>query len=260
MSDEEPANLIPEIQKLANEIVEMSKKSSTKPAEFDGLVSDYYTILKGVASKLEIQVNGSEDTITSIQSLTDQIVDKLKSGENLKLSNDNLTKLLDFFKKYQATISGDNIDDGSNVENEMPEKANEDAASNDNTIKLMVDMNSNNDRIAIGFISEKEPIGTKIFGESFVKNNDYNGYNPHWFLEIPDSKNDEMISFLQKAVTENKDTKSVTIDGIEYEIVDMEYLKKENKGGMRRRTRKNKRRITKRKPTKLKDKRKTKKR
>ena len=254
MSDEEPANLIPEIQKLANEIVEMSKKSSTKPAKFDELVKKYYKILEGVTSELKVvvDINNNPEDVASIKKITDQIVVKLKSDGNFKISKDNLTNLLGFFKAYHAII-GNDIDD---VVNEMPEKAN-DAAPNENLIKLMVDTNDINNRIAMGFISEKEPIDTKIFGKSFVYNDNFSDYKPHWFIEIPDSKNDEMISFLQKAVTENKDAKSVTINGIEYEIVDMEYLKKENTGGMRRRTRKNKRRITKRKVNK--NKRKTKK-
>ena len=197
MSDNESANLISEIQKLAGAIVEMSKKSSTKPETFNDHVKEYYGILKGVASKLEIQVNGSEDTITSIQTLTDQIVVKLNSGENLKLSNENLTNLLGFFKAYHAII-GDNIDEVSYVENEISEKVNENVTPNENPIKLMVDTNDSNNRIAMGFISETNPNDTQIFGESFVYNENYSGYKPHWFLTIPDSKNENMKSFFKK--------------------------------------------------------------
>lgn len=68
-----------------------------------------------------------------------------------------------------------------------------------------------------------------------------------------------MISFFQKALTENKNANSVTIGDIEYEIVGMEYLKNTGAKGGRRRTRKNKRRITKRKLNKNKNKGKTKK-
>lgn len=263
MSDDKSADLIFKIQLLADAIVKKSN-SCTKPAkfdEFDELVGAYYVVLKGVATELNITENVNDNNnphVESIQTLTEKIVAKLKSGENLKLSNDNLSKLLNFFNTYHATIC-DNIDDVINVENEIHETENEDAAPSDNPIKLMVHTNNTKNRIAIGFISENEPNDTKIFDTSFVKINNYYNYKTHWFLDIANSKKKDMISFFQKALTENKNANSVTIGDIEYEIVGMEYLKNTGAKGGRRRTRKNKRRITKRKLNKNKNKGKTKK-
>ena len=110
MSDNESANLISEIQKLASAIVEKSS-SGTKPAEFDELVGAYYVVLKGVATELNIteNVNDSEITVESIQTLTNQIVDKLKESSDTDkkktIPQEKLQALLDFFVKYKEALS-----------------------------------------------------------------------------------------------------------------------------------------------------------
>lgn len=123
-------------------------------------------------------------------------------------------------------------------------------------IKVLVRRQYNNDRKYDilpynAFVTLEDPgTDSKIYGISWSKFEDETSeYKPFWF-----SKNDSL-----KAV-DNKS--SVWSDGQEelksYEVVDFDFIRKDAKGG-RRRTRKNKRRITKRKVNKNKNKGKTKK-
>lgn len=100
-------NALPEqINEMAIRIQKMVGK---KPVNFDNLVSDYYVILVEIGTQLSIPVTvGSGNTtelLKLIQELTDKIVAKLKDGAiKNKVSDDNLTKLHEFFKRYEAAI------------------------------------------------------------------------------------------------------------------------------------------------------------
>ena len=116
-----------------------------------------------------------------------------------------------------------------------------------NPTKLMV-YDDDGVKKAHGFISENKPYKTNIHGIEFVQRTSDRHYNPHWWLDVAYSgSNNEGFQELVNKELKNltPGAKTVTIDDIEYEIVDQSYLKKTNGG--RRRTRKNKRRITKRK-------------
>ena len=110
MSDETNSvivNALPEqINEMAKKIQEIAGK---KPVDFDNLVSDYYKILVEIGKQLSVPVTAVSGNTTEllklIQKLTDRIVTNLKDGAvKNKVSDDNLTKLHEFFKRYEAAI------------------------------------------------------------------------------------------------------------------------------------------------------------
>lgn len=113
-----------------------------------------------------------------------------------------------------------------------------------NPIKLMV-YYDNGVKTAHGFISEKKPDIIKIGDREFVERLNDKDYKPHWWLDVAHSgsNNEGFQELVNKQLT--PDAKTATVEGIEYEIVNQSYLKKAEGG--RRRTHKNRRRITKRK-------------
>ena len=107
MSDETNSIIV---DALPEQITKMAAKIQSavgnKPDNFDDLAKEYLNILVDIAKNIGLDETNISDTntIESIQKITDQIVDKLKSDKNIKLSNDYLNILLVFFTKYEAGI------------------------------------------------------------------------------------------------------------------------------------------------------------
>jgi hypothetical protein len=146
-------------------------------------------------------------------------------------------------------------DDTYNRTNSVPSQL--DQTSNAITnVKVLVRRPYNNDRKHDilpynAFVTLDDPGDNKIYNNPWSKFVEKTSeYKPFWF-----SKNDSLKAVDDKSTTWFDDQEN---NMKSYEVVDYEFIQKDAKGG-RRRTRKNKRRITKRKVNKNKNKGKTKK-